>query len=80
MNCKVQERGNRQKQILHFHPSDEDLSLGTPTPLTPRTEVRGAPSHPSDHDLSPGTPTACSVQDDKSICAGSHVSETRGTI
>jgi hypothetical protein len=31
-------------RVTRSHPSDEDLSLGTPA------------SHPSDEDLSPGTP------------------------
>jgi hypothetical protein len=47
-------------RLAHNHPSDEDLSPGTPVnhpsdeDLSPGTPV----NHPSDEDLSPGPPAA----------------------
>jgi len=33
-------------QILRFHPTDEDLSAGTPAPLTPSTSSMGPQDAP----------------------------------
>jgi len=70
---------NWSRRSLHFafHPSDEDLSMGTPA-FHPSDEdlSLGTPAfHPSDEDLSLGTPVRSGRED--TLC---NKSMTRGTI
>jgi len=46
-----------------YHPSDEDLSLGTPDHPSDEDLSLGTPDHPSDEDLSLGTPDHPSDED-----------------